>query len=127
MKPTLAIGILTLLLLASPASAQDSNTATRDTAMGKVLVNDKGMTLYTFDKDTSTNSACNGPCAQNWPPMLAGGNPTALGAWTPVTREDGKKMWAYKGKPVYTFVNDKAPGDTNGDGANGGSWHIVKP
>jgi predicted lipoprotein with Yx(FWY)xxD motif len=36
-------------------------------------------------------------------------------------------MWAYKGKPVYTYVNDKAPGDTNGDGANGGTWHIAKP
>jgi predicted lipoprotein with Yx(FWY)xxD motif len=101
-------------------------TTTRDTAKGKVLVDDRGMTLYTFDKDT-TKSTCNGPCAQNWPPMPAGSNPVDAGAWTAVTRDDGRKMWAYKGKPLYTYVNDKAPGDVNGDGANGGTWHVAHP
>jgi predicted lipoprotein with Yx(FWY)xxD motif len=126
MKHTLAISILTLIL-GTQAWAQDSNTVTRDTGKGKVLVNDRGMTLYTFDKDTGTKSACNGTCAQNWPPMSAGNAPTSSGPWTPVTRDDGRKMWAYKGKPLYSYVNDKAPGDTNGDGANGGTWHVAQP
>ena len=123
MKSKLLISALAFLFLGSQAWAQ----ATRDTSKGKVFVNEKGMTLYTFDKDTPGKSACNGPCAQNWPPVLAGANPVGSGDWTAVTRDDGKKMWAYKGKPVYTFVNDKAPGDTNGDGANGGTWHVATP
>jgi predicted lipoprotein with Yx(FWY)xxD motif len=124
MKSTLLIGTLAFLFLGSQAWAQ---TMTRDTGKGKVLVDDKGMTLYTFDKDTSSKSMCNGSCAENWPPMSAGGSPVNIDNWTAVTRDDGSKMWAYKGKPVYTFVNDKAPGDTNGDGANGGTWHIARP
>jgi predicted lipoprotein with Yx(FWY)xxD motif len=42
-------------------------------------------------------------------------------------RDDGKKMWAYKGKPLYTFKKDAAPGDINGDGFLNGAWHIAKP
>ena len=44
-----------------------------------------------------------------------------------VTRDDGKKMWAYKGKPLYTFAKDTKAGDTNGDGFLNGAWHIAKP
>jgi predicted lipoprotein with Yx(FWY)xxD motif len=44
---------------------------TGDTPKGKVLVNDKGMTLYVFDKDTAGRSACNGPCPESWPPLAA--------------------------------------------------------
>jgi predicted lipoprotein with Yx(FWY)xxD motif len=124
MKPTLLISALAFLFLGSQAGAQ---TMTRDTSKGKVLVNEKGMTLYTFDKDASGKSMCNGTCAQNWLPMMAGAKPEAIGDWTPVTRDDGNKMWAYKGKPVYSWINDKAPGDTTGDGANGGTWHVAKP
>ena len=31
------------------------------------------MTLYVFDRDTagSGKSVCNGPCATNWPPLMA--------------------------------------------------------
>jgi predicted lipoprotein with Yx(FWY)xxD motif len=126
MKSTLLIGTLAFLFLGSQAWAQSPDMI-RDTSKGKVLVNGKGMTLYTFDKDTGGKSMCNGDCARNWPPMPAGGNPVNTGDWTAVTRDDGGKMWAYKGKPLYTFVNDKAPGDTAGDGANGGAWQVAKP
>jgi Secreted repeat of unknown function len=44
-----------------------------------------------------------------------------------VVRDDGKKMWAYKGKPLYTFKKDTAPGETNGDGFLNGAWHMAKP
>jgi Secreted repeat of unknown function len=40
-----------------------------DTSKGKPLVDSKGMTLYTFDKDAGGKSMCNGPCADNWPPV----------------------------------------------------------
>ncbi len=46
---------------------------------------------------------------------------------TIVVRDDGKKMWAYKGKPLYTFKKDTTPGETNGDGFLNGAWHMTKP
>jgi predicted lipoprotein with Yx(FWY)xxD motif len=93
-----------------------------------VLVGDKGMTLYIFDKDTadSGKSVCNGQCATNWPPLMATDADKADGAWTIVTRDDGKKQFAYKGKPVYYWIKDTKAGDKTGDGV-GGSWHVAKP
>ena len=46
---------------------------------------------------------------------------------TVVVRDDGKKMWAYKGKPLYTFKQDTAPGETKGDGFLNGAWHMATP
>ncbi|HEY8336780.1 MAG TPA: hypothetical protein VIQ05_23555 [Tardiphaga sp.] len=120
-----AIAALTLMLSASAASAQMLKTA--DTAKGKTFVDAKGMTLYTFDKDAGGKSACNGPCAENWPPLMAADDAKPTADMTVVVRDDGKKMWAYKGKPLYTFKRDAAPGDINGDGFLNGTWHMAKP
>ncbi len=91
------------------------------------LTNAAGMTLYTFDKDAGGKSACNGPCAGNWPPLMASGDAKDMGDWTVITRDDGGKQWAYKGKPVYTWVKDQKPGDKTGDGFANGAWHVAKP
>lgn len=91
-----------------------------------VLTNSAGMTLYTFDKDTGGKSACNGPCAANWPPLMAKADANASGNWSVITRDDGSKQWAYKGKPLYTWVKDQKAGDKTGDGVNN-VWHIAKP
>ena len=95
---------------------------------GGMFVNSAGMTLYTFDKDAtgSGKSVCNGPCAANWPPLMAAASDKAEGSWTIVTRDDGGKQWAYKGRPLYTWVKDQKPGDTTGDGV-GKVWNIAKP
>jgi len=113
------------LTLASTAAFAQAKVA--ETPKGKAYVDAKGMTLYTFDKDSEGKSACNGPCATNWPPLAAAADAKASGDWTIVTRDDGSKMWAVKGKPVYTFAKDTAAGDTNGDGFLNGAWHIAKP
>ena len=89
-----AIAALTFIFASSAASAQMLKTA--ETPKGKTFVDVKGMTLYTFDKDAGGKSMCNGTCAQNWPPMPAGTSPVNTGDWTAVTRDDGRKMWAYK-------------------------------
>ena len=85
-----------------------------------VLVGSNGMTLYTFDKDQagSGRSACNGQCAANWPPLAAGAAAQPAGDYTIITRDDGARQWAYKGKPLYFWVKDKQPGDKTGDGFN---------
>jgi predicted lipoprotein with Yx(FWY)xxD motif len=92
-----------------------------------VLVGANGMTLYTFDKDTagSGKSTCNGPCAALWPPMMAGASDQPTGAYSVVTRDDGSRQWAYKGKPVYFYKPDQKAGDRTGDNFRD-VWHIIK-
>jgi predicted lipoprotein with Yx(FWY)xxD motif len=98
-----------------------------DTAKGRVLVNANGMTLYTFDRDdASGKSNCNGKCAANWPPLAAAADATNTGDWSVIVRNDGSKQWAYKGKPLYTWMDDKRPGDADGDGRNN-VWHVAVP
>ncbi|HEX6959145.1 MAG TPA: hypothetical protein VF194_14275 [Ferrovibrio sp.] len=101
---------------------------TGQTALGPVLTDAKGMTLYIFDKDTMPGkSVCNGKCAENWPPLKADAAAKAMGNWTVIARDDGSKQWAYKGKPLYGWVKDQKPGDTTGDGFLNGAWHVAKP
>ncbi|MCB8823059.1 COG4315 family predicted lipoprotein [Microvirga rosea] len=121
-----AIGVAALLF-AGAASAQTAMPAkTAETSKGKALVDAKGMTLYTFDRDAAGKSNCNGTCAQNWPPLMADASAKASGEWSTVKREDGSMQWAYKGKPLYTWVKDTKPGDVTGDGVNN-IWHIAAP
>jgi predicted lipoprotein with Yx(FWY)xxD motif len=75
--------------------------------------------LYTFARDTTPGkSACNGQCATAWPPLAAAADAKDDGDWTVVTRDDGSKMWAYKGKPLYTFARDTADQAATGVSAN---------
>jgi predicted lipoprotein with Yx(FWY)xxD motif len=124
------------LLFAGGAFAADMPTgvqARKSDAGPVVLADAKGMTLYTFDMDkTPGKSACNaeGKCATYWPPLAASADAKAMGNWTVVNRDDGTKQWAYKGKPLYTFVADKKPGDTNGNDkgpADQHIWHCALP
>ena len=91
------------------------------------LVNATGMTLYTFDKDAGGKSACNGPCAANWPPLIAASDAKASGDWSIITRDDGTRQWAYHGKPLYAWSGDHKPGDRTGDGFANNQWHVAKP
>jgi len=96
-------------------------------AMNGMLMDAKGMTLYTFDNDKEPNkSACAGNCLTNWPILKAEASDTDMGDWKVITRDDGTKQWSYKGKPLYYFAMDKAAGDKLGDG-RGMVWHIAKP
>ena len=96
-------------------------------AMNGMLTDAKGMTLYTWDNDKEANkSACNGMCLMNWPSLSAAAADKDMGDWKVITRDDGSKQWAYKGKPLYYFRMDAKAGDTTGDG-RGMVWHIAKP
>jgi predicted lipoprotein with Yx(FWY)xxD motif len=107
------------------AYAMDDAMPAKRAADG-TLTNAAGMTLYTFDKDAPGKSACNGPCAANWPPLMAVGDAKAGGDWSIVTRDDGTRQWAWKGKPLYAWVKDQKPGDKTGDGFLNGAWHVAK-
>jgi len=131
---TVAITFLILILaisissLAADKAKMPSGVKVSKTALGPVLTDAKGMTLYTFDKDAAPGkSFCNGPCAQNWPPLVAPPNAKAKADWSVVTRDDGSKQWAYKNKPLYGFAKDGKPGETTGDGFLNNAWHAAKP
>jgi predicted lipoprotein with Yx(FWY)xxD motif len=90
---------------------------------GKVLQNAEGKTIYTSDADTKPNvSSCDVVCARTWEPLSAPRLAVPVGDFTVASRPDGMKQWAYKGKPLYTFAGDTAPGETHGEGAK---WHEV--
>lgn len=114
------------------ASKADVATATNAT-FGTILVDAAGKTLYTFDKDTGGTSACTGGCAGTWPALVLAPGATAPVAGpgvtnlTAVVRPDdpAKTQVAFNGKPLYTYGQDAAAGDTKGDGV-GGNWHVAK-
>jgi predicted lipoprotein with Yx(FWY)xxD motif len=128
MHKVLVTALLGSCLIASTAGfAQDAMMPTGVKSMGGMLTDGKGMTLYTFDKDTQAGkSACSGPCLSAWPALVAPADAKPMGQWTVITRDDGTKQWAYKGKPLYTFVHDTKAGEVTGDG-KGNVWHTAKP
>jgi predicted lipoprotein with Yx(FWY)xxD motif len=119
--------------VASPA-ATGATVAVATSKLGQILVDGKGITLYLFVADTGTSSTCYTSCATVWPPVVTAGAPQAgagadamlLGT---TTRTDGKVEVTYAGHPLYYFVQDKAAGDTTGQGVNGfgGLWWVVSP
>ena len=116
-------------LLAAAALASSGLAFAAEPAMmgdDGLLTQHNGLTLYTYDKDSAGKSACNDNCAVNWPPLFAEDGAKAEGKWTIIKRDDGKMQWAYDGKPVYGFKDDKKAGDVTGDG-KGGAWHVIKP
>lgn len=125
MRITLGLSAALLALSASASFAAEP-AMEMDSSMGKIMVDMKNMTLYTFDKDEMNKSNCYDNCAKNWPPLMAPADAMAEGDWTVVERTDGMKQWAYDGKPLYTFVKDTKPGDMTGEGAANGAWHVAK-
>ena len=112
---------------APAANASGQTPPSAVSVQNGMLVGANGMTLYTFDKDMagSGKSVCNGACATNWPPLTATAAPGGEG-YSLVTRDDGAKQVAYKGKPLYYWSKDMKAGDKTGDGVNN-LWRIATP
>ncbi|WP_372667877.1 SCO0930 family lipoprotein [Amycolatopsis kentuckyensis] len=100
--------------------------------LGEAIVDQNGMTLYLFQKDTkkAKTSACNGDCAKTWPPVLSNGKVELQGIDSKllgsIKRTDGTEQVTIGGWPVYTFSKDLKPGDANGMGVNG-TWFVIEP
>ncbi|MEO6293009.1 MAG: hypothetical protein ABIO88_10375 [Burkholderiaceae bacterium] len=124
--PDRIVRTFSLLLAALGASA--SLWAAPPMVADGVYVGTKGMTLYTFDRDVagSGKSVCSGACTTNWPPYMATEGDAPAGDFSIITRDDGGKQWAVKGKPVYYWAKDMKPGDKMGDGFNK-IWQTAKP
>jgi predicted lipoprotein with Yx(FWY)xxD motif len=115
-------------LLVTAVLALPGLALAEDPAMEKdgMFVDQKGMTLYTFAKDSDGKSVCNDKCAENWPPLKATSADKSMGEWTVIKRDDGTMQWAYDGKPLYTFIMDKKAGDMTGEGKMDGAWKVAK-
>ena len=122
------------VLSARGAVTSGATVKTRTTKLGKIVVTASGRSLYLFEKDKHHKSACYGPCAKQWPPLLTKGKPVAgagvkaklLGV---TMRKNGKHQVTYGGHPLYRFAEDEKAGQTEGEGSKafGAGWYVVAP
>ena len=119
---------------AKPAPKTATGTvSTRETKLGRILVDANGRTLYLFEKDKGATSNCNGACASVWPPLTAGkakaGTRVTAADLGTTKRSDGKTEITYAGHPLYTYAGDQKPGDVAGQGLDqfGAEWYVLAP
>ena len=117
--------------MASPMAAKVGGA---NSPLGRIIVDKKGRTLYLFEKDKNRRSACSGQCATYWPPLLTHGNRVARGGARQsllgrTRRANGSQQVTYAGHPLYRFVQDRKPGQTNGEGSQafGAGWEALSP
>ncbi len=124
----ISILCVSLFLVAGAATAASPNLVDPPFRQrGDILVESKGRGVYTYDGDKVPNqSDCLGQCRLLWPPMYAGDEAKPKGSFTILIRkDDGKRQWAFKGKPLYRWVSDLKRGDAGGDGV-AGVWRLIK-
>jgi predicted lipoprotein with Yx(FWY)xxD motif len=101
-------------------------------ALGKVLVDDEGRTVYLFDKDEAHESYCTGACASVWPPVTTKGTPAVStgvdsSKVTLIKRDDGLMQVAYAGHPLYYYQGDTSSDDAYGQEKDqfGAEWYAI--
>ncbi len=115
----------------TPPSGQ--SLAVADTSLGAVLVDGNGMTVYMLTADSPGKSSCATQCLVYWPAVSVAGTPTVgSGVVAKVgqgTTPDGAPILTAGGWPLYTYVQDHAPGDVTGEGVQsfGGTWYALSP
>jgi predicted lipoprotein with Yx(FWY)xxD motif len=120
---------------AATAAAPGVAVQVKKGKLGPILsAGPKRLTVYLFEADKGTASACTGACAKAWPPVTTGGAPVAAaGAVSAdlgtIARADGTKQVTYKGHPLYFFAQDGDAGDAYGEGvkAFGADWYVMRP
>jgi predicted lipoprotein with Yx(FWY)xxD motif len=136
----IALGAATIVVVAAQAGtasrsrehATGAVVALRKTALGSILVDSRGRTLYLFEKDRNGVSMCNTACVAYWPALTSRGTPRAgKGVQQSLLRlgraQNGVRQVTYAGHPLYTFVGDKQAGQTTGEGLNnfGAEWYAL--
>lgn len=122
------LSFITLALTVSACASNAVHTepvASATTALGEMLTTPEGLTLYTFAKDSPGLSNCYDGCAEKWPPFLVSSASTSNPDLTAVTRSNGDKQWAYKGMPLYRWIQDQKGGDISGHGIKN-VWFIAR-
>lgn len=123
-------------------AARGTRLQVRQTALGDILVDGSGLTVYAFTRDSRRHDRCVtiAGCTGIWPPLTTGGAPQAghgakrslLGT---ITLAGGTRQVTYAGHPLYTYIGNSGPGDTSYVGVSqfGGRWlaltaagHLIK-
>lgn len=115
-----------------PPSTGAQSVKVATSSLGSFLTDGQGRTLYLFTRDSGATSSCSSGCSSVWPPLTssttvqvgAGASASLLG-----TTSGGQKQITYNGHPLYYYVGDATPGQTNGEQLNqfGGLWYAVSP
>jgi predicted lipoprotein with Yx(FWY)xxD motif len=130
-----AAGVIALVLVLSLSSQSAKSSAPTigiaQSSLGRILVNERGLTLYLYTHDKTASSSCFGVCERVWPPATVSGRPTAaseisLPKLTTISRPDGSTQLVYNGHPLYTFSEDTRGGQLGGEGFLG-AWYAVSP
>jgi predicted lipoprotein with Yx(FWY)xxD motif len=116
---------------AAPAAAA-SVIVTQNMSLGPILADPSGRTLYHFLPEKGGKIVCTAACLSAWPAYLSSsavGGPGVTGTLGNVTRPEGGRQLTYNTWPLYYFVNDTGPDQTNGQGivAFGGKWLVATP
>lgn len=109
----------------TPPGADYAPSRTAPRTIGRVVTTQIGETLYTFDRDQDGKSNCYDNCARQWPPLIATDSAKPYWRMSLTSRTDGRRQWAYDGKPLYTYVGDTKLGDIKGDNV-GDAWHVIR-
>jgi len=120
---------LTLTLAGEPAAAAPPPGERLPAGVQRLpdggLADAAGRPLYTFNYDTMVGmSHCGDDCARMWPPLAAPGTAQAFGDWSLIPRAEGGVQWAYRGKPLYAYSQDR-PGEP-ARGAEAPNWKRAK-
>ena len=125
-----ALGLLAVAPAQSMSKQLLVKTANNPTLHQQVLVNRKGLTLYSLSVEQRGRFICTGACLSLWTPLVVskGTTPTGAAHLGTVRRPDGRTQVSYRGRPVYTFTQDRKPGDVKGNGFKDvGVWQPASP
>ena len=120
----------TAMALSGGSSSSSTSVVKTGTALGKkVLVTRSGRTLYSLSAETHGRFICKDKtCMSLWHALTVskGTKPTGASHLATVRRPDGRTQVTYRGKPLYTFVQDTKPGQAKGEGFKDvGTWHVA--
>jgi predicted lipoprotein with Yx(FWY)xxD motif len=119
-----AVGLAVTLLLVTR-----SGSASGTKPLGTILVTRSGLTLYSLSAERHGRFICTSAfCLSLWKPLVVarGVEPTGVSGLTVVKRPDAKRQVAFRGAPLYRFVQDTKPGQVKGNGFKDvGVWRPV--
>lgn len=104
-----------------------SQVMIKPVGIARVLATTKGYTLYTLPGDGRNKSNCDDKCQEKWLPVEAPALAQADGDWSVAKRSGKASQWAFKGKPIYTYVNDTVDSGITGDGVDKASVALAYP
>ncbi len=117
----------------APPAAEGETVIVADVALGQILTDANGMTVYVYVPDAQGAPTCTDACAGAWPPLtvddpsqIAGGDGIDAALLASVEHPSAGTQVTYNGWPLYHFSGDSVAGDTNGQGQDG-MWFVLDP